>query len=157
MNEVVIEGLARLIVMEWVFRSLLIVGGLASAGFFHCSANFLTAAPHSVKLIVLPIISGAGIGMAFFGVSGDVFAGSLASTVQVIAIMTLWFVAWDAGAHISKVFAKQAAIKRMARERTNQIMSPVYGGVDLVAGEDTEIVTPSGWAAVHAQEERIHQ
>lgn len=157
MNEVIIESLARMIVMEWTFRALLIIGGLSSAGFFHCSANFLTAAPHTVKAIVLPIITGCGVGMAFFGITGNVIAGALVSIVQVTAVLTLWFVAWEAGAHISKVFARQAAMKRMAMERTNQIMGPVYGGVDLVIGEDTEIVTPSGWAAVQAQEERVHQ
>ena len=142
MNEVVIEGLARLIVMDWAFRALLIVGGLASAGFFHCSANFLTAAPHAVKLIVLPIITGAGVGMAFFGVTGDVLAGALVSIVQVTAVLTLWFVAWEAGAHISKVFARQAAIRHLDRKSYELMMREITES----AYEMADILTPSGFA-----------
>lgn len=154
MNEIVIQGLARMIVMEWIFRALLIVGGLASAGVFHCSANFLTAAPHSVKAFVLPVITGAGVGMAFFGFSGDVVAGSLVSVVQVAAVLTLWFVVWEAGAHISKVFAQQAEIKRRAYERTNQIMNPVYGGAELVLEDQPEVLTPSGRVEIERQNQR---
>lgn len=155
MNEIIIQSLARMIVMEWVFRALLIVGGLASAGFFHCSANFLTAAPHTVKALVLPIITGCGVGMAFFGFRGDVVAGALVSVVQVSAVLTLWFVAWEAGAQISKVFARQAEIRRMAIERTNQIMNPVYGGAELVLEDQPEVLTPSGRAEVELQNKRV--
>lgn len=142
MSETVIEGLARLIVMEWTFRALLIAGGLASAGFFHCSANFLTRAPHSVKALVLPVITGCGVGMAFFGFSGDVVAGALVAVIQVVAVLTLWFVALEAGAHISKVFAKQAAIRRMDRMQYNRMMH----GITDPAYELSDIVTPSGLA-----------
>lgn len=147
MNEVVIEGLARMIVMEWAFRALLVAGGLLSAGFFHCSANFLTSAPHAVKLAVLPVITGAGIGMAFFGITGDVLAGAMVSVIQVAAILTLWFVVWEAGAHISKVFARQAAIRHLDRKSyelmMREITEPTYDMAD--------ILTPSGFAELEKE------
>ena len=131
--------------------------GAWTAGHYFLGAVALRQAAHWMKLILFPSLVMSGISICFAAVvfgSGVVFilCGPL---VVLLSIKDKSI--WDAGAYMSNVLDQKERMKKRERDRTNQIMNPVYGGVDLVVGEDPEIVTPSGWAAVHAKEERMHQ
>jgi len=140
-----------------IARIVAFVVGAWTAGHYFLGAVALMKAPHWVKLVLFPSLVMNGVALCFAAiVFGSGVAFILCGPLVVLLSVKDKFI-WDAGAYMSRVLDQRERLKLRERERTNQIMSPVYGGVDLVVGEDPEIVTPSGWAAVQAQEERAHQ
>lgn len=100
---------------EMALRVWLVVAGLLVAGHYHCMANFIGRAPHAVRALVLPSISGAGIGMAFCGAVGATLQGALfgAAAAGLMAVINL--AAWGAGAYVSAQLERAAEMRAQIR------------------------------------------
>lgn len=101
---------------ENFLRVVLACTGLLVAGHHFCASVALERAPSVVKLFLLPVTVGAGIGMA----SGAYIYGSgvavLFAIPAVICMSITELMVWGAGAYISTAFDRSEGLKQKARQ-----------------------------------------
>lgn len=122
--------------MIWAFRALLLVGGLWIAGHHHCMANYITKAPHFVKGLLLPAITGSGVGMAICGLMGNVWVGAVFGTASAVLMSVVSFAVWRSGLYVSRQLARAYDVRRRHKAIINDI---VARGTDMA-----DILTESG-------------
>ena len=94
---------------------VLVVFGVTVATHYHAMANFMRRAPHFVKLLLLPLITGAGVGMAYCGWVGSNFQGALFGTLCAGSMTVVNLAAWRSGAYVSDKFDKAARLRKKIR------------------------------------------
>jgi cytochrome c oxidase assembly factor CtaG len=98
--------------IEWIIRAGLFVVGLGVVVHYQLISNFITAAPHWIKAVALPLCTGGGIGMIACALSGAVLVGLGFALWSCAAVMAVQLEAWREGVHVSEQFAKAAQFKR---------------------------------------------
>lgn len=112
MPEVTLGSSALLLnLAELALRAWLIVTGLLVAGHYHCMANFLGRAPHLIRALALPTVTGAGIGMAFCGAVGATLQGALFGAAAAGLMAGINLAAWGAGAYVSAQLERAAEVR----------------------------------------------
>lgn len=96
---------------EAALRLWLLAAGLLVAGHYHAMANFIGRAPHLIKALTLPAVTGCGVGMAFCGAVGATLQGALfgAAAAGLMAVINL--AAWGAGAYVSAQLERAAEVR----------------------------------------------
>ena len=94
-----------------VFRAWIVVAGLVGAGHYHAMASASKRAPLLIKYLALPLMSGAGIGMVWGGVTGNTAAISFYSGAAAGLMVIVNVSAWGSGAYVSAVFERAAALR----------------------------------------------
>jgi hypothetical protein len=105
------SGSIALSLTEYALRVWLLVTGLLVAGHYHCMANYIKKAPHFVRALALPAITGAGVGMAVCALWGSTLQGAMfgAAAAGLMAIINL--AAWGAGAYVSEQLERAAEVR----------------------------------------------
>lgn len=98
--------------MIWIFRAVLVVGGLWIAGHYHCMANYVTKAPHFIKGLMLPLVTASGVGMAICGAVGNVYIGAVFGTSAAVSMSIVSFAVWRSGVYVSKQLARAYEVRR---------------------------------------------
>lgn len=106
----------------------LVVAGLAVAVHYHCMANFITKAPHWVRGVVLPVLTAAGVGMVWAGLSGNVPTGALFALLAAGLMPAVHLAAWAAGAYVAEQFERA---ERLKRQRYAFLRDAVDGATDM--------------------------
>jgi hypothetical protein len=101
--------------LDACLRVWLVVCGMLVAGHYHAMANFMREAPHVVKAIALPLVTGAGVGMVYSGASGVLHLGMLFSVAAAGLMAIINLAAWSSGAYVSEQFARAAAVRRQIK------------------------------------------
>lgn len=101
---------------DQLISGLLIFAGLVISVHYFIMANCMKQAPHFVKMLLLPITTGAGVGMAYCGVYGLYYYGALLGAVSSCSMALINFAAWHSGAYVSEQFNRAAKV----RERINR-------------------------------------
>lgn len=122
---------------DQIVRGVLIVAGLVIAGHYLAMANCMKKAPHFVKILLLPAITGTGVGMAYCGWAGLEFYGALLGTVSAFCMTCLNLAAWHSGAYVSEQFNRAAKIRERIKRDANvfvrqydQLTDPIKGMFD---------------------------
>ncbi len=129
MSDLFLTGDAMvLLVADAALRLWLFCTGVLVAGHYHAMANFMGRAPHFVKALALPSVTGAGVGMVVCAAMGATLQGALfgALAAGLMAIVNL--AAWATGAYVSDQFEKA---DRMRRYRRAFMRDAVNGSEDL--------------------------
>jgi hypothetical protein len=98
--------------IEWLIRAGLFVVGLGVLIHYQLISNFITAAPHWIKALALPLCTGGGIGMIWCAFNGETVAGLGFALWSCAAVMAVQLEAWREGVHVSEQFAKAAHFKK---------------------------------------------
>ena len=120
------SGSINLALAEYAIRVWLLVTGLLVAGHYHCMANYIKRAPHFVRALALPAITGAGVGMAVCALMGSTMQGAMfgAAAAGLMAVINL--AAWGAGAYVSEQLERAAEV----REQINRHGWPLVRDFD---------------------------
>jgi hypothetical protein len=102
--------------VESALRVWLVVAGLIIAGHYHAMANYIRRAPHLVRGILLPAITGASVGMAYCGVVGMTFHGAMLGTLSAGLMSAINLAAWSSGAYVSEQFERAARIRARIKQ-----------------------------------------
>lgn len=113
---------------ELALRAWLLFTGLLVAGHYHAMANFLGRAPHLIKAVALPSVTGAGVGMAVCAAAGATLEGALFGTTAAGIMALVNLAAWRSGAYVSEQFERA---DRMRRHRHAFLREAVNGSEDL--------------------------
>jgi hypothetical protein len=115
-------------VADVALRAWLMFTGLLVAGHYHAMANYLGRAPHLIKAVALPSVTGAGVGMAVCAAAGATLQGAMfgALAAGIMALVNL--AAWRSGAYVSEQFERA---DRMKRYRNAFLRDAVNGSEDL--------------------------
>jgi cytochrome c oxidase assembly factor CtaG len=95
-----------LIYLELLTQAMMIVCGLAVSIHYFLVANFVTKAPKWVKIIVLPMCVGAGLGMVYCAIKSRTDVGLFFSLWGLTSVMVVHLEAWRRGYCISRQFSK---------------------------------------------------
>jgi hypothetical protein len=98
--------------IEGLLRAGLFLVGLGVVIHYQLISNFITAAPHWIKALALPLCTGGGIGMIYCAFNGAVLPGLGFALWSCAAVMAVQLEAWREGVHVSEQFAKAAQFKR---------------------------------------------
>ena len=99
-----------------LLRVWLIVSGLLVAGHYHAMANATKRAPMLIKFLVLPLLTGAGIGMVWAGWTGNATAGGLYSAAAAGLMVTVNLSVWASGAYVSAMFDRAATLREQIKK-----------------------------------------
>lgn len=89
-----------------ILRFVQLGAGLAVTLHYMWMANYITRAPHYVRALLLPMTTGAGVGLIVASISGDTHWAAIFSTAACGSMAALQVAAWAAGAHVSKEFER---------------------------------------------------
>ena len=121
--------------LDWAARAFVAGVGLVMLAHFVAMANYLKRAPHVVRFVLLPALSGLGMWLLGSGVNGALYpalyvAGSCA------AVVALYLIAWAEGAHVSETFEQRARERDM--ERMRYAWDSAMHGADFLRDRDSE-------------------
>lgn len=131
-------------------RVALVVGGAASAVHYWLMCNFVTKAPHWVKLVALAPSVGGGVVMFFAGLLNSLYVGMVAAPFVVCSIVAVNLAAFQAGAHVSELLRQQAELREQRRQAYNSFQRELTIPVEELA----DIIKPSGIGEVVKMERR---
>jgi hypothetical protein len=120
--------------LDLIMRVLMVATGLLVAGHYHCMANFISRAPHTVRLLLV-CASAAGVGMAATAVLGTVLQAAYFAVAASACMVLINLAAFAAGAYVSEQFARA---DRMKRNRQMFMREAVDGAVDMARFLDAE-------------------
>ena len=130
--------------MIWIFRAVLVIGGLWIAGHHHCVANYITKAPHFIKALMLPMVTASGVGMAICGVMGNVYIGAVFGTVAAVTMSIVSFSVWRSGVYVSKQFARAYEVRRRQNAFFRQWVSEGAELGDILTDEGQQEIKRKG-------------
>jgi hypothetical protein len=118
--------------VESALRVWLVIAGLIIAGHYHAMANYIRRAPHLVRGILLPAITGASVGMAYCGVVGMTFHGAMLGTLSAGLMSAINLAAWSSGAYVSSMFDRAAEMRERIHRRGYLFVSDIRSMADAV-------------------------
>ena len=124
--------------MIWMFRAVLVIGGLWIAGHHHCVANYITKAPHFIKALMLPAVTASGVGMAVCGAVGNVYVGAVFGTSAAVAMSIVSFSVWRSGLYVSRQLARAYDVRRRHKAIINDIVARGTDMADILTMEGEE-------------------
>lgn len=98
--------------LQVLVRFLLVLVGIGAAIHYFLMSNFITAAPHWLRAIALPVSVGFAVGMVISGLWGDFMSGLLCTLATSAAMVLVQLEAWREGAHVSEQLAKAAKFRQ---------------------------------------------
>jgi hypothetical protein len=138
---------------DWIdqaARALMLLVGVVMVLHFVAMAGYMKRGPR-VRLVLLPVLVGAGVFLIGCALMGFTDAGLIAMALSSLPMLALLMTVWGSGGHVSEVFERRAQARDM--ERMRHYYREAAAGVDLVTDG---LVTDSGLAELQAAEHRAH-
>lgn len=119
-------------------RVWLVVSGLLVAGHYHAMANATKRAPVFIKYIVLPLLTGAGIGMVWAGATGAALEGGLFSAAAAGCMVVVNLAVWASGAYVSAAFERAADVREQINRSGHLFVNEMRTLAEAVRPTDTD-------------------
>jgi hypothetical protein len=134
--------------LDWIARAFVSGVGLVMLAHFVAMANYLKRAPHVVRFVLLPALSGLGMWLLGSGVNGALYP-ALYVAAGCAAVVALYLIAWSEGAHVSEAFEQRASERDMQRMRLS--LNDAMHGAEFLRDRAP---SDSGLQALQAAERR---
>lgn len=119
-------------------RVWLVVSGLLVSGHYHAMANATKRAPVFIKYLVLPLLTGAGIGMVWAGATGAALEGGLFSAAAAGCMVAVNLAVWASGAYVSAAFERAAEVREQINRRGHLFVNEMRTLAEAVRPADTD-------------------